>query len=416
MSVSPGYLPAIMFTGSREESTEFSEDGTVVKYSVKPRFPYIDCPECGEPLISNGNAPVKWVRDLPSSGMQVVYEVHCKRYRCPNCGKTCSENLDCIFDGQMTKRLKEKLVDRVLLRDTFSKVAADYGVSDQTVRRAFFEWATKHEWQLRYETPRVLGLDEAHIDDHFRLVVTDIEKNLILDMLPNNKTQTVIKFLRNLPNKDNVKVVTMDFADGYALAVRRSFPFQPLIVIDRFHVVQLLNRKLDMTRKRIHREEKARSEGTAKRLKHERTLFMANLEDLDDVGVDKLCEWLKEYPLLEKAYGLKEQFRAIYSYPERAFAEHAFDDWCAAITPDLPEFESLRDTFQQRREHILNYFDARYTNAYTESANNIIKGVEKQGKGYDFDTLKKIVLFSCRNPRDPNAKPRTLSFRQDHMQ
>ena len=139
-------------------------------------------------------------------------------------------------------------------------------------------------------------------------------------------------------------------------------------------------------------------------------------EDLDDVGVDKLCEWLKEYPLLEKAYGLKEQFRMIYNYPERAFAEYAFDDWCAAITPDLPEFESLRDTFQQRREHILNYFDAKYTNAYTESANNIIKGVEKQGKGYDFDTLKKIVLFSCRNPRDPNAKPRTLSFRQDHMQ
>lgn len=35
MSVSPGYLPAIMFTGSREESTEFSEDGTKVSKSKR---------------------------------------------------------------------------------------------------------------------------------------------------------------------------------------------------------------------------------------------------------------------------------------------------------------------------------------------------------------------------------------------
>lgn len=60
MSVSPGYLPAIMFTGPREESTEFSEDGTVVKYSVKPRFPYIDCPEC----YANGSRNTLYLKRL----------------------------------------------------------------------------------------------------------------------------------------------------------------------------------------------------------------------------------------------------------------------------------------------------------------------------------------------------------------
>ena len=50
MSVSPGYLPAIMFTGSREESTEFSEDGTVVKYSVKLRTPAMGHPSWGQPI------------------------------------------------------------------------------------------------------------------------------------------------------------------------------------------------------------------------------------------------------------------------------------------------------------------------------------------------------------------------------
>lgn len=67
------------------------------------------------------------------------------------------------------------------------------------------------------------------------------------------------------------------------------------------------------------------------------------------------------------------------------------------IIPDtLPEFLTLRDTFMSRREHILNYFDYRVTNAFAESSNNIIKGIEKQGKGYDFETLRKIALFSSR--------------------
>ncbi|CAI6279482.1 hypothetical protein ACR6EC_24170 [Bacillus subtilis] len=34
-----------------------------------------------------------------------------------------------------------------------------------------------------------------------------------------------------------------------------------------------------------------------------------------------------------------------------------------------------------------------YTNAYTESMNNIIKSVEKEGKGYSFEVLRAMVLY-----------------------
>ena len=41
-------------------------------------------------------------------------------------------------------------------------------------------------------------------------------------------------------------------------------------------------------------------------------------------------------------------------------------------------------TYNKVKPEIMNYFDARYTNAYTESVNNLIKKVEKQGNGYSF--------------------------------
>lgn len=345
----------------------------------------------------------------------MVLEIKVRRYKCLACGKTFFEQFNSIDDSLFTKRLMDRIVKRVLRRETFTRIASDYSISDKTVRRLFDEWAASHAYLLRYEMPRILGLDEAHIDDHYRLVVVDIDKKLLLDMLPDNKPSTVIKYLKSLPNKENIKAVTMDFFEGYANDVRKAFyPYKPLVVIDKFHVVQLLNRRMDAVRKRVHKEEKEKCVGTARRLKNERKLFMSNIEDLDNESLDKVSEWMKSYPVLEEAYVLKETFREIYDLPERGFAAEAFDRWCSSIPDTLPEFLTLRDTFLSRREHILNYFDYRVTNAFAESSNNIIKGIEKQGKGYDFETLKKISLFSSRVGPDARFDPKTAIFRTSY--
>lgn len=63
---------------------------------------------------------------------------------------------------------------------------------------------------------------------------------------------------------------------------------------------------------------------------------------------------------------------------------------------------------------ILNYFDQRFTNAFAESANSVIKGIEKQGKGYDFDTLKRIALFSSRVGPVGRFDHKTAVFRPSH--
>lgn len=375
-----------------------STDRRSLKYIIEGRDKPITCCTCGVAgyLNVHGNKK-RLIQDLPLVGKLVYLELAERRYICSNCGHTFVEHFDSVDNRQFTKRLRTEIVRRVLHRETFTRIANDYSIADKTVRRLFDEWTDDHAYMLRYDTPEVMGLDEAHIDDKFRLVVTDNKNKILLDMLPNNKPATVLKFLRDLPDKGKVKAVTMDFFEGYANGVQKSFyPYKPLIVIDKFHVVQLLNRRMDAVRKRVHKEEKEKCVGTARRLKNERKLFMSNIEDLDNESLDKVSEWMKSYPVLEEAYVLKEMFREIYDLPERGFAAEAFDRWCNSIPDTLPEFLTLRDTFTSRREHILNYFDYRVTNAFAESSNNIIKSIEKQGKGYDFDTLRKIALFSSR--------------------
>lgn len=411
---------------------ERSKDGRFLKFTVEASKRPVKCPNPECPGVMHVNKHVKKeVQDLPHGDALAVYVIDAKQYQCSVCGQTLVDNFDSVIDGKLTVRLRDKLVERVLRRDTFRKIAFDYNVSDQMVRRTFQTWADAHAWQLRYETPCVLGLDEAHIDKHYRLLVVDIERRLPIDMLRNNKYETVVDYLERLPNKGVVKAVTMDFKETYANAVEKVFhtkKYKPLIIIDHYHVIQDINRKMDAVRKRVQAELGEKTDeveetdwwlkddepADAKKLKKEKKLFMMNMEDLEDKEMSRLSVWMRRDKRLEDAYYLKEQFREIYRLQFRPLAEDAFDVWCGSIPKTLKEYRGLCKYFKQRREHILNYFDLRVTNAFTESANRIMKNIEQSGRGYDFEMLKRIVLFSFRNPRPPKVDPFELEYETDY--
>ena len=61
----------------------------------------------------------------------------------------------------------------------------------------FKEYADFHKEELSYDyTPEVLGIDEAHIDDRYRLVLTDIVQQRLLDIKPNNHKRTFCLLFR----------------------------------------------------------------------------------------------------------------------------------------------------------------------------------------------------------------------------
>ena len=82
-------------------------------------------------------------------------------------------------------------------------------------------------------------------------------------------------------------------------------------MIDKFHVVQEVNRCLDNVRKDLQRY--YRSQGVdIRRFKRARNLFMTNWEDLSASGCERLSEWFEEFGDLYDAYMCKESFRDIY--------------------------------------------------------------------------------------------------------
>jgi hypothetical protein len=137
---------------------------------------------------------------------------------------------------------------------------------------------------------------------------------------------------------------------------------------------------------------------------------MINWEDLTADGTGYLNQWFNEFPDLYTAYMAKETFRDIYiTAKNRTEADYMFDEWLKTVPP-YPTFEPMRKTMTKRREHVLNYWDAPYTNAYTESVNNLIKKIEKAGRGYKFDTLRERCMLEINTEKPRKFNPKEATF------
>ena len=70
-----------------------------------------------------------------------------------------------------------------------------------------------------------------------------------------------------------------------------------------------------------------------------------------------------------------------------------------ATVANLEEFEPLLTVLQNWTQYILNAFDCKYTNGFTEGCNNKIKVLKRIAFGYrNFSNLRKRILLSFNTP------------------
>lgn len=377
------------------------EDGSML-YLVEPEEEETVCLNCDSSDTVRNGTLTRYVRDLPSFGQSVRLMVKQHRYLCHNCGKTCVHELQSVKSKErITIRLREQ-VKKEALESTFSAVGAKYNLSVPSVKKIFKEYVSDKEKEWVKYSPKILGIDEAHLCNEMRGVFVDVQNRGLIEMLPKRDKVSVIKYLNSLPERERIKVVTMDMWRPYRDAVNEVLP-RAMIVIDKFHVIKEVNNALESYRKEF---QKSLTKERRISLKNSRWLMLHNAEVLDNEERQRLERLLTVYPELRLPYELKESFRDIYQSGNRYIAEEKFDSWCESIPADLEPFLAVKDTILNWYMEIFNYFDYPYTNAITESINNLIKSIEKAGRGYTFDVIRAKVLYAPKATRKPVYKPK----------
>lgn len=376
-------LPQYTVTALKEDEHDYHVSADV---SQQPLI----CPHCQSSDIRGFGRREQLIKDLPIHGKRVGVYVDTRRYQCTSCTRTFYEELPVVDDKRkMTKRLVG-WIGRQSISRTFSSLADEVGIVEGTVRSIFRDYINELEKTVRFEIPQWMGIDEIHLIKP-RCVVTNIENNTIVDILKDRNKKTVIAYLSQLKGLDKVNYVAMDMWSPYKDAMEIVIPHAK-IVIDKFHVVRMANDAMERVRKSL------REQLTPKQrrgLMHDRFVLLKRERDLNDQEAFLLDGWCQNYPELGLAYRQKEAFYQIYDAQSPDQAKALFREWYHSLSSEIqPAYSDLVRAWGNWEPYICNYFEHPVTNAYTESLNNLIRVMNRLGRGYSFEALRAKILFA----------------------
>jgi transposase len=240
------------------------------------------------------------VSDISMHGKAVRLIVRHRRFKCSACQSTFYEHLDSIErNGKVTKRLVTH-IKQLTLKRPFTNISDEYGISHTSVRRYFLDFVEEQERHRKLIAPRVLGIDEAHLNKTMRGVFTDTENFKLLEITKDNTKRTVKETIQRMERYKNIEVATIDMYSGYKYAIQELIP-DCFIVTDKFHVIQYAVRALDAIRIQV---KKSLPKKDQRLITYDRWTLLKNKEDLEFKEILKRNEWFEQFPQLKTAYWL----------------------------------------------------------------------------------------------------------------
>ena len=155
-------------------------------------------------------------------------------------------------------------------------------------------------------------------------------------------------------------------------------------------------KEIDLQDKGLRSFDRIAREYKVQYFKRSRRLLLARRERLSDEDRAAVDVMLRFSDRLLQAYALKEAFYHFMDAPDRPTALRRLDFWLDACDRlELPEFKSCRKTLVNWKPYILNAFDFRLSNGFTEGYNNAIKTLKRVAFGFrNFRSFRARILLS----------------------
>lgn len=344
----------------------------------------IVCPHCGIYTDQlHQNRPVL-VRDLSIFGRPTYLYLPRRQFYCSECQKYSTETLEFV-DGKRrhTQRYEEDIYQRVQVSN-MEQVGREEGLKYDEIKGMFDHVRSKKQ---EVKPTKKISIDEISMrkgQQDFVTVVSDIERGCLIELMDSHKQDDIIATLREQPLelREVVEEVSVDMWGGFPKVIAEVFP-NAVVVFDRFHVMQRVNRELNKLRWTLG----VRDRGS-------KYLLLRNKEDLTDKQKIELESIFSHCECLRVAYEMKEDLREIYEKSRTIKSgKRKLTKWLR--TAEILFVESSQ-TIQNHLDGICNYFKNRTTSGVMEGINNRIKLIMRQGYGFsNFGNFRSRVLACC---------------------
>ena len=374
--------------------------------SYKPKL----CPNCGV-IFDNKFEKHGFITSnikIPDvSGYKTILRLHKQRYLCKHCNKaftlsTSITNYGCFISNNTKHKIAKDLVKKRSEKD----IASDNNVSPNTVERIMDSYYESQKIYKHY-LPKVLSFDEfkavKSADGSMSFHMCNGITGQTIDIIEDRRLDNLIKYFYYYDYKarSRVQFIIIDMYSPYVSLIKKMFP-NANIIIDKFHLTQLISRLLNKTRimtmkkhKQHHRKFKRywklilkfRDELDSSKWK--RFTCFKNLMTTTDV-VDFLVNLDNE---LKETYILYQDL--LYS-----FKKNNYDLLKKTLNKQNTNISSYMKTsiktLLEFLPHIKNTFNNNYHNGFIEGNNNFIKVIKRIAFGFRSFRRFKARIMICK--------------------
>ena len=250
------------------------------------------CPHChGKDIIKWGSKTSN-IRLLKILEYNSILRLQKQRFRCKDCGKTFSAETDivdknCCISNDVKLAITLKLQKNISEKD----IASDFNVSPNTVNRIINSFFKEHLPNKNY-LAQALCFDEFKATNDcegaMAFIFCNADNGDITDILPNRRLSYLKEYFSSfsLEARKKVKHIVIDIYKPYMTLIKDLFP-NAKISLDRFHLVQLINRSFNKTRIKIMNQCKNKDDRYYNKLKKFWSLLLKNCLDLKTERINR---------------------------------------------------------------------------------------------------------------------------------
>ncbi|WP_252177221.1 ISL3 family transposase [Endozoicomonas sp. 4G] len=356
------------------------------------------CSGCQKPAPGYDHLTERRFEFVPLWGIRVFLLYRMRRVECKTCGVKVEQVPWAEGKKELTKVYMQFLANWAR-KLSWKEVASTFNTSWEKVFHAveyMVEWGKANR---SLDHIKAIGVDEVsyQVGHKYLTVVYQIDRGCTrLLWVGKDRTEATIRSFFSFfgpERSERLKYVCSDMWKPYVKAIT-EFASQALHILDRFHIVSMLNKAIDEVR--ASEQKQLQADGYEPVLKKTRWCLLKRKENLTEKEEIKLNRVLQYNLKSVRAYLLKEEFQVFWDYISPHWAGKYLDRWCTRVMRSKIEpMKKVAKTVRRHRPLILNWFKAKkaFSSGIVEGLNTKVKLTTR--KSYGFRTYKcaEIALY-----------------------
>ena len=368
------------------------------------------CPKCGVIFDENfeKHGFISSNIKIPDVlGFKSILRLHKQRYLCKHCNKAFTLISNITSYGCFISNItKHKIAKDLTKKRSEKDIAFDNNVSPNTVERVMDSY---YETQKLYKNylPEVLSFDEfksvKSADGAMSFHMCNGITGQTIDIIEDRRLDNLIKyfFFYDYKARSKVKFITIDMYSPYVSLIKKMFP-NAKIIIDKFHLTQLISRSLNKTRIRVMNKDKKNH----RKLKRYWRLILKDRDELDFSKWKKYTcfdSLMTQSDIVNYLINIDEELKQtyliyqeiLYSFKNKNF--NKLKQVLKKINPKISNYmKTSIKTLIEFLPYIRNTFENNYHNGFIEGNNNFIKVIKRIAFGFRSFRRFKARIMICK--------------------